>query len=202
MSRCIPQASVAYFRSIARDRGTDPTTLPADFVAEVEALREQVRSSEGGGGMCHFVTEILQNRYGWERLFVSYLAEDGRIICGGGHVVSILPDGSVLDTTRDQFGEGHSISFVSASSAEIGRYRPEFYEDFHPGHPDVETGVLDPWLDSYPGMIDADVDNANTEKLGRGWWLSDTTLLDAYDEAQTAYQSAYEARAVTAPVPR
>ena len=42
-----------------------------------------------------------------------------------------------------------SVSRIDAGSAEIGRYRPEFYEDFHPGHPDDTEGVMDAWLDTY-----------------------------------------------------
>lgn len=192
MSQCIPAASVAYFKSVASG-GKELGALTPELVAEIEELRESIRLSEGGGGMCHFVTEVLQNRYGWDRLFVSYLAPDGDIICGGGHVVNILPDGSVLDGTRDQFGEGHSVSLVPALSEEVGRYRPEFYQDFHPGHPDDTRGALDAWLPSYPGLEDADVQNALTEERGDGWWLADRTLLDAYRDRQKDYGRIYAA---------
>ena len=166
--------------------GGELIELSAELVEEIETLREEIRQAEGGGGMCHFVTEELQMRYGWERLCVTYLSPDGEIICGGGHVVNILPDGSVLDPTRDQFGEGFSVSLVSFASDEIGRYRTEFYEDFHPWHPDAE-GTLDGWADAYDGRSDAEVQDVLRAERGDGWWLEDRSLLDAFQERSDHY---------------
>lgn len=180
-----PTASRRYLASIAGG-GRPLTSLTDEMVDEIETLREEVRREEGGGGMCHFVTEILQMRYGWERLGVSYLSEEGEIICGGGHVVNVLPDGSILDPTRDQFGEGHSVSLVPSASAEIGRYRTEFYEDFHPWHPDAR-GQLDGWEDAFDGRMDADVQNDLRAARGPAWWLDDTSLIEAYASRQAAY---------------
>lgn len=173
-----PSASRAYMKHIGGD-GAVIDTLSPELVDEIETLREEIRLEEGGGGMCHFVTEVLQNRYGWERLFVSYLTTEGEIICGGGHVVNILPDGSVLDPTRDQFGEGHSASLVPAASDEIGRYRTEFYEDFHPRHPDAGD-LLDGWADAFDGRTDAEVQDDMLAERGNGWWLADKTMLQAF----------------------
>jgi hypothetical protein len=196
MPHCIPSASVAYFRSVAPSLSTEadgafagPSMLSADFVDMVETLREEVRAEEGGGGMCHVMSEILATRFGWPMLSVAYLSRDGGMICAA-HVVNILPDGSVLDTTRDQFGEGHSVSYVSAESEEIGRYRPEFYEDFHPGHPDDTDGIMSPWLPGYAGHADyVEQDRIRAER-GPAWWLEDTALLAEYEARQAAYGDA------------
>lgn len=178
----IPDASAAFFSTVAT--GTPVEELDQALVAEIEELREDIRIEEGGGGMCHFVTEVLSARYGWGRLFVTYLSDGGDVICGGGHMVNILPDGSVLDSTRDQFGEGHSVSLIRSDDPEIGRYRPEFYEDFHPGHPDDRSGQLDPWWPSYAGVIDCDEQSKIAAIKGERWWLSDKTASDAYEARQ------------------
>lgn len=181
MTGRIAEASRRYFRDVAkmgRDKGF---VLTDDFVAHVEKLRREVREEEGGGGMCHIVSELLQCEFGWPMLSVAYLSEDGRVVCAG-HVVNILPDGSVLDGTRDQMGEGHSVSLVPVGSDEIGRYRPEFYEDFHPGHPDDTDGYMTPWLEGWSGMLDADAQDHEQATSGFGWWLEDKSLLVSYCE--------------------
>lgn len=183
-----PSASRKYLKSIA-GAGRTLTSLTDEIIDEIEALRDDVRRTEGGGGMCHFVTEILQMRYGWERLGVSYLTEEGEVICGGGHVVNVLPDGSILDPTRDQFGEGHSVSLVPFDSNEIGRYRLEFYEDYHPWHPDAKD-QLDGWEDQFDGRMDADLQNDLLKERGPAWWLDETSLIEAYHAAQEAYACA------------
>lgn len=182
-----PEASRAYMKGIGRS-GSPLAELTPELIEEIETLRDEIRMAEGGGGMCHFVTEVLQNRYGWDRLCVTYLSPEGEIICGGGHVVNVLPDGSILDPTRDQFGEGFSVSLIRSESDEIGRYRTEFYEDFHPGHPDAGD-LLDGWADAYDGRIDVVVQDDNEAERGCTWWLEDTSLLDAYQEKQDAFAS-------------
>ncbi|NTF18180.1 hypothetical protein G6L37_07155 [Agrobacterium rubi] len=180
-----PSASRTYMKAMSGG-GRALQELSASLIEEIEALRESIRKEEGGGGMCHYVTEVLQQRYGWERLGVTYLSADGEIICGGGHVVNILPDGSVLDPTRDQFGEGFSVSLIPVASDEMGRYRTEFYDDFHPMHPDSE-GQLYGWADCYDGRSDADVQDDLQAARGYGWWLADRSLIDCYNKQQAAY---------------
>lgn len=159
--------------------------LTPEFISEAEALREEIREEERGGGMCHIVTEVLQHRYGWERLYVTYLTADGDIICPGGHVINVLPDGSIVDPTRDQFGEGYSVSHIKPDSHEIGRYRPEFYDDYYPGHP--EYPELDAWLPFYHGKDDTSLGDDIKVTKERGYWLTDRRLLDAYDDKQREY---------------
>lgn len=180
-----PSASRKYLK-LMTGTGEPLAELTQELADEILEIREAVRRDEGGGGMCHIVTEILQMRYGWKRLCVTYLSKEGEVICGGGHVVNVLPDGSILDPTRDQFGEGHSVSLISIDSKEIGRYRTEFYEDFHPLHPDAE-GRLDGWKDAFDGRLDFDLDNDLVSLRGSSWWLDDRSLIDAYDARQDSY---------------
>ncbi|MDW9478712.1 hypothetical protein GOB57_08345 [Sinorhizobium meliloti] len=186
MSKIIPEASVAYFRSVAGGRPFGPADFTNEFVRDAEFLRESIRAGEGGGGMCHVVSEVMEEKHGWPRLSVAYLSAQGDVICAA-HVVSLLPDGSVIDWTRDQFGEGHSVSLISADNEEIGRYRPEFYEDFHPGHPDDTAGQLAPWLEGYAGQGDSEEQDRLRAERGHGWWLEDLSALDEYHASQVAY---------------
>lgn len=182
----IPDASTAYFKSVSGGKAFRPSDLTEAFILEAEALREQVREDEGGGGMCHVMSEIMQTKHGWPMLSVAYLSNNGDVICSS-HLVSVLPDGSIIDWTRDQFGEGHSISHVSSLSPEIGRYRPEFYEDFYPGHPDDTHGQLTPWLNGYAGHPDHEEQHRLDIERGKGWWLADLEALNDYEAKQKTY---------------
>jgi hypothetical protein len=186
MAKIEPHASAAYFQAVAGGRPFTQSDFTQQFILDAEELREDIRAAEGGGGMCHVVSEMMEAKYGWPMLSVAYLSPDGDVICAA-HVVSLLPDGSVIDWTRDQFGEGHSVSLIDARSAEIGRYRPEFYEDFHPGHPDDTDGVMGAWLDTYAGHTDCDEQDKLCATRGEGWWLDDLTALTGYRDAQAAY---------------
>jgi hypothetical protein len=181
----LPEASRQYFKKIVGGRRQHEFKLTPEFVADVEAYRDQVREEEGGGGMCHIVSDYLAEKYGWERLYVTYLSPSGEIICGGGHVINVLPDGSILDATRDQFGEGFSVSHIANDSDEIGRYRPEFNQDYYPGHPD--SAALSPWVPYYGGTADEDIDTLKGGARESGWWLTDKSHYDAYLEKQRSF---------------
>lgn len=177
MLMILPEASTRYFSAFG-SKGAPVVELTSALIEEIETLRGQIRAEEPGG-MCHEVSEILRRRYGWEPLSVAYLSDDGRVICSS-HVVCILPGGGVLDGTRDQFGEGHSVSLIPPQDREIGRYRPEFMEDWHPGHADDHNDSLTPWLPIYSGKPDYVVQDEIKQQLGHGWWLNDKSLLYAF----------------------
>ena len=183
MTKIEKEATVTYFEAIGGGKTFTAGEFTSEFIAKAERLRHEVRRSEGGGGMCHVMSDLAQAEFGWPMLSVAYLCPEGDIICAA-HVISVLPDGSMIDWTRDQFGEGHSVSYISKDDPAIGRYRPEFYEDFHPGHPDDEDGLLDAWLDTYSGRTDCDEQDRLREERGRGWWLESLDKLDEYDAEQ------------------
>jgi hypothetical protein len=176
----LPDASAAYFKPFAC-RGTSLDELTDDLIHSIETLRSSIRK-ESPGGMCEIVSECLRQRHQWVPMVVSYLSEDGRIICAD-HTVVILPDGSLLDATRDQFGEGHSISLIKAGTQEMGRYRPFFHADWHPGHYDDKDGKLNAWLPTYTGKNDYDLDVEISAQFGIGWWVTDKTLLAKFYQA-------------------
>lgn len=153
------------------------------FLAKVRELRAGIREEEGGGGMCHVVTEILEIEHGLQRLSVSYLDGDGDIIISG-HLVSILKDGTIYDPTADQIGEGHDMRILRIDDPEYGRYRPEFFQDYHPGHPDVDDDSLDGWKEFYTGQEDGDRENDIIAERGHGWWMEDKSHMIAYRQEQ------------------
>lgn len=167
-------------------RAGNTVTIDSGFIRHVAGERERIRAEEGGGGYCHYVTEILEVENGWTRLPVSYLDLAGEVICAG-HYVSVLPDGSLLDPTRDQFGEGHDVSLIQADSDDYARYRPEFMSDWHPGHVDDVDGLLKDWLPDFSGIDDFDAQDALRQTRGEGWWLDDKTFLIAYLNRQMEY---------------
>lgn len=177
----LAKATLNYVNRISREYPAKPMRLNRRAIREIQALRHEMRVDEGGGGLCHCITEALTVKYGLGRLAVSYLAPDGTVICAG-HYVNYLSDGSILDPSADQFGEGHDVRLLRPDDPEYGRIRPEFYEDFHPGlYPDE----LAEWLPFWKGVIDFDAQDTMNQERGRGWWVEDPSLLRAhYSERQ------------------
>lgn len=158
------------------DEGSPNKVLPwrKDLVPAIEQLRTDIRQEEGGGGMCHVVTEILETQKGWTRLPVTYLSEGGEVVCAG-HLVSILPDGSLLDPTADQLGEGFSVRRIEPGDPALGRYRPEFDEEVNPvAYPEAFAGFF------WDGVEDLIQNDRLHEERGPGWWLQDKSLYMAY----------------------
>lgn len=169
------QATHAYVQALLASlaRRHTPDALRAPDVDKLRALREEVRISEGGGGMCHVMMEILWKEKGWEGLSVSYLDPQGLVICAG-HCINFLPDGSILDSTADQFGEGHDVRILRPQDPEYGRYRPEFYQDFDPVQSEEARAFF------WNGVWDCEAQDQMVSQRGRGWWLADKSLYAAY----------------------
>lgn len=152
-----------------RAHAWDPALVPS-----LKQEREAIRVEEGGGGMCHLVTELLWDRHGWARMPVSYLDRNGDVICAG-HLISVLPDGSLLDATADQFGEGHDVRVLTPRQPDYGRYRPEFDEDFNPRIAPECLGAF-----YWSGTEDYLAQNQLRAERGDGWWLKDTSSYARY----------------------
>lgn len=150
---------------------SDAGDVTEAVLSDIRSLRSRFREAEGGGGMCHAVSEDLGRSRGWTPLSVGYLSLDGTVICAG-HYVNVLRDGTLLDATADQFGEGHDIRVLRPGDAEYGRYRPEFYEDYHPG---IEPVELAAWARDWNGDVDCDAQDIATDERGAAWWLDDPT---------------------------
>jgi hypothetical protein len=63
-------------------------------------------------GGCSWMSEVVSARFGYQEDGGCYDAGDGRHIA---HCWNVLPDGAILDTTADQFGEpGDGIRITKA----------------------------------------------------------------------------------------
>lgn len=170
------RAMQAYVKAMLSN---DPHTHRADvwenkFAPAIVAERETIRVEESGGGMCHMVTESLWSKHGWARLPVTYLDVRGDVI-SCGHLICALPDGSLLDATVDQFGEGDGVRVVKSNEPDYARYRPEFDGDVNPSTYSQE------FMDFYwNGKADYDSQDELRATRGDGWWLEDKTKYIAY----------------------
>lgn len=153
-----------------------PFVLDEAMTAYIRRVRQECRDEEYGGGMCHQVTEILAYEFGIGRLAVSYLSRDGEVICAG-HYVNLLSDGSLLDGTADQFGEGHDVRLLRPDDPEYGRIRPEFDIDYTPAlYPDELAG----WGETWSGEGDWEQQDRLCAARDHGWWVDDPELLLAH----------------------
>jgi len=174
-------------------KGTRADVTP-ELIGAIETLREAIREDEGGGGMCGIVVEELSEALGWSRMAVACLSDGGEVICCP-HFVSILSDGTIVDSTADQLGEGASVVVVSPGEAGYGRYRPEFSETYNPDtHPDE----LAAWSETWDGEMDDDAFLELALERGFGWWLDDVSALTDFCRRQlelceaTGGRSGYE----------
>src|ERR1700740_618790 len=94
----------------------------AEDIEWIRKLRHEIRTDEGGGGMCHFVSECIHNKFGWHAESGTLLDRNGDVIMGGGHVWNVLPDGAILDATADQIGEGRDIAIIEPDDPDYHRY--------------------------------------------------------------------------------
>jgi predicted GNAT family acetyltransferase len=166
--------------------------LTPELVARLQEIRHQCRVDNQGGGACHLVSEWIEDEFGWRRTSGTYTSRDYQDVAIAGHLWNILPDGSILDATADQTGEGHDIRVIAPDDPEYHRYRPEWYDDYHPGHEEYENEdfskyreVYHPGFDAsrYPafnGEQDYDAGARLSKERGQHWWATDREQLERY----------------------
>jgi len=143
-----------------------PGPTPADL-AWIRQQREKCRRDEGGGGYCHIVSEIIQNRFGWEQAGGTVCTDQGEPVCVS-HRWNVLPNGDILDSTADQLGQP-DIIILKKGSKEWKRYRLEYDQDYNPDlakdYPELH-GV--PWS----GKHDAEWSDELRGERGEDWHLN------------------------------
>ena len=154
--------------------------LTPNIISQIEKWRHMCRIDNQGGGACHLVSEIIEAEWGFEREDGTYCTPDQRDICVG-HYWNLLPDGSILDATADQFGEGHSIRLISPGDPEYTRYHPRFPRDFDYDDEEEFNRLVDLDNQRY------EKSQQYTKKHGEGWWLKDKTELNKYQDTQRKY---------------
>ena len=98
------------------------TPLSAADRAQIRSVVDRVRKDAGTGGQCGFATEVLGRQRGWGGASGVYHSKDGEPI--GDHTWSVHePSNTIIDSTADQFGEGHSIRVLPPGHPERSRYR-------------------------------------------------------------------------------
>lgn len=165
-----------YGRGMGEPIGKDGYPTP-EQIRDIRSIRKEVRDEEGvTSGMCHFVSEIIHNKYGWTQWSGVYTDPNGDIICSA-HLFNILPNGALLDATADQFGEGHDIRVIQPDEPEYLQYRMEWMDDYNPSqsnhYPELK-GV------EWSGEMDDDAQNRINQERGLGWWISNSEKRDEY----------------------
>ncbi|MBA4797549.1 MAG: hypothetical protein H2043_09125 [Rhizobiales bacterium] len=139
--------------------------LEQQQISVIRAFRHRMRLA-GCWGACFEVSCFIQHTFGWVRVDGVYALPDGRPIFL--HSWNALSDGSLLDGTADQFGEGDDVGIYPRNSPSFLRYR----EKYTIAHNPENTA----WLKGQPyvGLPDRDFwDAAEARKeLPPGWWLA------------------------------
>lgn len=120
----------------------------------------------GARGACYEVSQLIFKQFGFHTAEGVYQHSDGRPIYL--HRWNIMPDGSILDGTADQFGEGHDVFTIDPSNAFFQRYRPIWTNAFNPSTIDTYKNM--PWTN----FSDQDYWNKNQDP--QGWWLEDLSI--------------------------
>lgn len=180
-------AHQAFFKKVAGRGRSDASLRPTDDdLNDLRNYRHECRQDEGGGGMCHLVTHYAEKVYGWPKLAVTYLTLEGEVIfCG--HYVNVLPDGSILDPTADQIGEGDDIRLCSPGDPTYCRYRMEWYEDYNPSSDEECAAIAAFYGIVWDGVLDGRMHNKNNNERGDGWWLTDKSHYASYEKKQLVY---------------
>lgn len=147
--------------------------LTPEIISKLKEIRHECRVDNGGGGACHLVSEYIEAEWGLDRIDGTYLDDNGRPITDG-HMWNELPDGSILDATADQLGEGGDIDLIHPGEANYSRYYP-----YRSSDDENEADAIDA---IQSGHYD-EATHLRTE-LGDGWWLKDKSKLNAYREMQ------------------
>ncbi len=197
-------------------RGYHPLITP-EIKEWLRRYRHNCRASEGSGGMCNFVSEVIDSNWGWRQMGGTYCSKDGYPVCTA-HFWNILPDGTILDATADQLGKP-DIDIIPPSSPEHHRYRYEWSEHANPGNDQgMPDSPLLPWkqyekllpkkisnLNKRPPSYkdedgrtvyrstteyDSDWENILNKERGRGWWIDakDLPRYRAYQKLDQGYQ--------------
>lgn len=158
--------------------------LTPGFIDYLRNLRHLCRIDNGGGGACHVISEFLENKYGWMRFSGAYLSRDGEVI-DSGHLWNYLPDGSILDATADQHGEGNDIRVITPNDPDYGRYRPEWSEFYHPGMAEYNASWPHPHsTEGWTGETDWDRSIRLDRERGPNWHVTDQDQWNAYSREQ------------------
>lgn len=161
--------------------------LNDETLAELRSQRHKWRIENRGGGACHLMSDYIQDEYGFKRKSGTYTTISGDVICADGHLWNVLPDGSILDTTCDQFGEEQDIQLIKPTDPNHARYREAYLSYCHPGHKDYPDFKDDKW----DGKMDDLEEKRLNRKLGKNWWVKSPDAFKKYSEENKLYKRGF-----------
>lgn len=160
---------------------------------DIEAMRverHETRVAEGGGGMCHRMSEWIEATYGWPQTGGAYCAPSGECAIEA-HYWNILPDGAILDSTADQVGEGKDIEIITPNDPAFARYRPEWDDDFNPSKDYYPHDRYPDHREKWKGETDWDQAIRLNKERGDYWWATDREQLEKYRAERRKYEDDY-----------
>lgn len=131
---------------------------------EIAKYRHEVRALGTLGG-CYQVALFIEHFYNLPMREGVYQSSKLEPIVS--HRWNILPDGSILDSTADQFCEGWDIGVIVKHNEFHMRYRPQWSDSLNPS--------ITPWLKEFDwlGITDLDWKKQNSDKkISQGFWLT------------------------------
>ena len=124
---------VTSFQRLIGETESHPSITTA-MIKKALSVRTEVRfGDELGGneapwfvpGLCHEVSEYLEQEYGLARTSGTIMARDlVTPICL--HYWNVLPDMTIVDMTVDQLQEGYDFRIIPAGHPDWYRYQPEY----------------------------------------------------------------------------
>jgi hypothetical protein len=133
----------------------------------IESYRHEVRSLGTLGG-CYQVSLFIEHFYKLPMREGVYQSSNLEPIVS--HRWNVLPDGSILESTGDQFCEGANIDIIDPAHELFQRYRPQWSSSLNPR--------VTPWLShiNWIGVTDVDWKKQNPNKqIPDGYWLKDNS---------------------------
>jgi hypothetical protein len=99
-----------------------PSPRMKKYMRQVRTHERGGAGHRDGGGKCGIVSEENEVRFGWPAIWGTH---DDLGDPDEEHVWNRLPDGSILDATRDQFGDraGRCVRIIRPQDPEYARYR-------------------------------------------------------------------------------
>jgi hypothetical protein len=165
----------------------------AKTVERIRRIRHECRRDEGGGGMCHRVSEWIEADYGWPQASGAYCAPNGECAIEA-HYWNILPDGAILDSTADQVGEGKDVEIITPSDPAFARYRPEWDDEFNPSKDYYPHDRYPDHREQWNGETDWDQVIRLNKERGHYWWSTHPEQLAKYCADRKKYEDEYEAK--------
>ncbi|NOT81003.1 MAG: hypothetical protein HOP07_18610 [Bacteriovoracaceae bacterium] len=158
--------------------------LTKNIIDNIRNYRHEVRSLGTLGG-CYQVSLFIEHFYKLPTREGIYQSSKFEPIVS--HRWNVLPDGSILESTGDQFCEGCDIDILNTNHKLFSRYRPQWSTSLNP--------KITPWLSNIQWLeiIDSEWIKQNSDKkVSQGYWLEDNSEYLKWRNKMSEEYSAYK----------